>query len=123
MFQHFRLSLLTMAVMASLLALSCQAALPSLGLDGEPMPSLAPLLKKVNPAVVNISTHSMKTVRNPLLEDPFFRRFFQTPEGQVPAQRRRTQSAGSGVIVDASAGTVVTNFHVVDGADEIIVTL
>jgi serine protease DegQ len=123
MFQHFRLSLLTMVAMASFLALPCLAALPSFGLDGEPMPSLAPLLKKVNPAVVNISTHSIKTVRNPLLEDPFFRRFFQAPEGQVPAQQRRTQSAGSGVIVDASAGTVVTNFHVVDGADEIIVTL
>ena len=76
MFQHFRLSLLTIAAMASLLALPCQAGLPSFGLDGEPMPSLAPLLEKVNPAVVNISTHSIKTVRNPSVGRPVFSPFF-----------------------------------------------
>ncbi|NNL57173.1 MAG: Do family serine endopeptidase, partial [Pseudomonadales bacterium] len=68
-------------------------------------------------------THTVKTVSNPLLEDPFFRRFFDVPQGQAPSRQRRTQSAGSGVIVDAEGGTVVTNFHVIDGADEIIVAL
>lgn len=92
--------------------------------NGEPLPSLAPMLEKVNPAVVNISTYTTRTVQqNPLLRDPFFRRFFNMPEQQMPEQKRRTQSAGSGVIIDAKNGTVVTNHHVIDGADEITVAL
>lgn len=81
--------------------------------------SLAPMLDKVLPAVVNISTQStVRTRRNPLLDDPFFRHFFDLPE--VP---RQAQSLGSGVIVDAKAGYVLTNHHVVENADEITVTL
>ncbi|MCX7674136.1 MAG: DegQ family serine endoprotease [Thiobacillaceae bacterium] len=81
--------------------------------------SLAPMLDKVLPAVVNISTQStVRTRRNPLLDDPFFRHFFDLPE--VP---REAQNLGSGVIVDAKAGYVLTNHHVVEGADEITVTL
>ncbi len=81
--------------------------------------SLAPMLDKVLPAVVNISTQStVRTRRNPLLDDPFFRHFFDLPE--VP---RQAQSLGSGVIVDARAGYVLTNHHVVENADEITVTL
>lgn len=92
--------------------------------SGQPLPSLAPMLEKVNPAVVNISTHTTRTVQqNPLLNDPFFRRFFNIPEGQLPERKRRTQSAGSGVIINAKSGTVVTNHHVIDGADEIIVSM
>jgi Do/DeqQ family serine protease len=55
-----------------------------------------------------------------LLQDPFFRRFFDIPEGPV---QREVQSAGSGVIVDARAGYVITNNHVIENADEIVVTL
>lgn len=92
--------------------------------NGQPLPSLAPMLEKVNPAVVNISTHTTRTVQqNPLLNDPFFRRFFNIPEGQMPERKRRTQSAGSGVIINAKNGTVVTNHHVIDGADEITVSM
>lgn len=92
--------------------------------DGRQVPSLAPMLEKVNPAVVNISTYTTRTVQqNPLLRDPFFRRFFNMPEQQMPERKRRTQSAGSGVIIDAKNGTVVTNHHVIDGADEITVAL
>jgi Do/DeqQ family serine protease len=98
------------------------AALPSTDASGRPVPSLAPLIKQVSPAVVNISTVATQTVRNPLLNDPFFRHFFQVPPG-AETQKRRTQSAGSGVIIDAANGTVVTNFHVVDGANEINVGL
>jgi Do/DeqQ family serine protease len=81
------------------------------------------MLKNVNPAVVNISTFTTRTVRqNPLLNDPFFRRFFNVPEHQLQQpQQRRTQSAGSGVIIDAKKGIVLTNHHVVNGADEITV--
>ncbi len=97
------------------------AAVPARGADGGELPSLAPMLDAVTPAVVNIATYTTVQVRNPLMDDPFFRRFFNLPEQQ---QRfRRTQAAGSGVIVDARAGYIVTNNHVIDRADEITVTL
>lgn len=108
----------------SLLAPASWAVLPATDSEGRQLPSLAPLLKNVNPSVVNISTYTTRTMRqNPLLNDPFFRRFFNIPKGQQMPQKRRTQSAGSGVIIDAKKGTVVTNHHVVDGADEIYVGL
>lgn len=90
--------------------------------EGNQLPSLAPMLKKVNPAVVNISTFAKRHEQNPLLNDPFFRHFFNVPQQRQP-QARRSRSAGSGVIVDADEGTVITNFHVIDGADEIKVSL
>jgi Do/DeqQ family serine protease len=98
------------------LAGASRAAMPQVLGDGQPLPSLAPMLEKTSPAVVNIATYT--TYRNPLLEDPFFRRFFN-----VPNQQRRTRSAGSGVVVDAGKGYIVTNNHVVQRADEIMVTL
>ncbi len=84
------------------------------------VPSLAPMLDQVTPSVVNIATFTKVRVRNPLLEDPFFRRFFNVPKRP---SYRRTQSAGSGVVVDAQAGHIVTNNHVVSRADEVAVTL
>ena len=89
--------------------------------DDQDMPSLAPMLEQITPAVVNIATFTTVQVRNPLMDDPFFRRFFNLPEGQQ--RYRRTQAAGSGVIVDARQGYIVTNNHVVDRAEEITVTL
>jgi len=90
-------------------------------------PSLAPMLKQVNAAVVNISTFSTQTqTTNPLLNDPFFKHFFNTPEQpqqQQPKTQKRQQSAGSGVIVDAKKGIVLTNNHVIDNAEEILVSL
>ncbi|MEI6984960.1 MAG: Do family serine endopeptidase [Rhodospirillaceae bacterium] len=82
--------------------------------------TIAPMLDRVTPAVVNIAVKSHTTVRNPLLEDPFFRQFFNVPDRP---QRLEQLSAGSGVIIDAGRGYVVTNNHVVKGADEIMVTL
>ncbi len=85
--------------------------------------SYAPLVKRVAPAVVNIFTTKTVTTRrvSPLFDDPFFRRFFgDTFNG--PTQQRRQNSLGSGVIV-ASSGVVVTNYHVIEGADEITVIL
>ena len=81
--------------------------------------SYAPIVQRVQPAVVNV--YAAKTVqnRNPLLEDPIFRRFFGGP-GQQPEQVQR--SLGSGVIVDES-GLVVTNVHVIEGADDVKVAL
>jgi Do/DeqQ family serine protease len=94
------------------------------GGGGVALPSLAPMIKGVSPAVVNIATRgtvSERVPRNPLLEDPFFGRFFGTPEPRV--RHRAFQSAGSGVIVDARKGYIVTNRHVIENADEITVTL
>lgn len=105
--------------------LPTQAALPWQAADGQGMPTLAPLLERINPAVVNIATHGTTEVRNPLadnpmFEDPFFRRFFGMPDGP---QTQETQSLGSGVIVDARKGYILTNAHVIKGADEIKVNL
>jgi Do/DeqQ family serine protease len=81
-------------------------------------PTLAPLIEEVGPAVVNISVSGSVTIRNPLAQDPFFRRFLPPEAGQ-----RKFESAGSGVIVDAAEGYILTNHHVVENADEITVTL
>lgn len=97
-----------------------QAALPQFTADGEELPSLAPMLEMATPAVVNIATEGRITVQqNPLFSDPFFRRFFNLP-GPV---QRKTQSLGSGVIVDAERGLVLTNNHVIENAVQITVTL
>ena len=84
------------------------------------LPSLAPMLTRVTPAVVNVSVLTRDPAENnPLLRDPFFRRFFDLPDRQPGPQ----QSAGSGVIVDAGRGLVLTNNHVIKEAQEIVVTL
>ena len=85
----------------------------------EPLPSLAPLLEQVTPAVVNISTRG-EVRRNPLMDDPFFRRYFGLDDSPREAP---LQSLGSGVVVDAEKGLVVTNYHVIENASQIQVTL
>ncbi len=81
--------------------------------------SYAPIVQRVQPAVVNVYAAKVVQDRNPLLDDPIFRRFFGVP-GQQPEQMQR--SLGSGVMVDPS-GLVVTNVHVIEGADEVKVSL
>jgi len=90
-----------------------------------PIPSLAPMIRKVSPAVVNVATRGTvheSGAQNPLLQDPFFRRFFDVPPGNTPREHL-FRSAGSGVIFDARNGYIVTNAHVVENASEITVTL
>jgi Do/DeqQ family serine protease len=96
------------------------ASLPFPSREG--VPSLAPLLREVTPAVVNISVQvSAPASQNPLMRDPFFRRFF---EGFPDQSRQRPQlAAGSGVVIDARQGYVITNHHVIEEAQEIVVTL
>ena len=117
-------SIAALAAVITLAAASpLHAQLPAV-VEGTPLPTLAPMVKRTAPAVVNIATRGSVEVgggSNPFMDDPFFRRFFDMPN-QGP-QRRQTQSAGSGVIVNATEGLVLTNAHVIDGADEITVTL
>jgi Do/DeqQ family serine protease len=112
------------ALLAALIAVLTVAA-PAHGalpvaVDGEQLPSLAPVLERVTPSVVNVYTQTRVRVRSPLMDDPFFRRFFNVPD--IPRERI-SQSLGSGVIVDATEGYVLTNNHVIAGADDISVTL
>jgi Do/DeqQ family serine protease len=101
-----------------------QAALPPI-VGSAPLPTLAPMIKRVSPAVVNIATRGTvheHDAHNPLLDDPFLRRFFETP--RTPDSHDHSfQSAGSGVIFDAHIGYILTNAHVVENATEITVTL
>jgi Do/DeqQ family serine protease len=121
-----RLKIVAATLAASALAVqaagvygSAYAAVPVA--DAAPMPSLAPMVKRVSPSVVNIATKGTikekPGQRNPLMDDPFFRRFFDEPH------ERKFQSAGSGVIVDAKNGYIITNHHVVENASEITITL
>jgi Do/DeqQ family serine protease len=121
----FAAAWLAAAFIAGSAAAPAVAALPA-PLDAAPMPSLAPMVKRTSPAVVNIATRGtikeQPGQRNPLLDDPFFRRFFDAPPDSRPRERQ-FQSAGSGVIVDAKNGYIITNHHVVENASEITITL
>lgn len=82
--------------------------------------SLSPLVSKIAPAVVNIATvQPSPAEQNPLLQDPFFRRYFGIPDAAL----QPTMAAGSGVIVDGKNGLVITNFHVVRNAQAVEVGL
>jgi serine protease Do/serine protease DegQ len=113
-----------LSLIIALAAAPLPAALPPV-IGETALPTLAPMIKKVSPAVVNIATRGTIRERgqqNPLLDDPFFRRFFDVPPDTGPRERP-FQSAGSGVIFDAKAGYILTNAHVVENATEITVTL
>jgi Do/DeqQ family serine protease len=102
----------------ALLASPAGAAQPRV--DARGLPTLAPLVNEVTPAVVNISVITRSPLEdNPLFRDPFFRRFFNLPE----RPQREEQAAGSGVIVDAGRGYVLTNHHVIRNAEQVLVTL
>src|SRR5207244_4605260 len=75
---------------------------------GGAVPSLAPMLSRVTPGVINIAVRGKVRAENPLLQDPFFRRFFNLPQRSQP-EGRETQATGSGVIVDAQNGYILTN--------------
>jgi Do/DeqQ family serine protease len=84
--------------------------------------SYAPVVQRAAPAVVNVYAAKMVAVRNPLFDDPIFRRFFGVPDGRGGPGEQVQRSLGSGVIVDPS-GLVVTNNHVIEGADQVKVSL
>src|ERR1700757_2297049 len=93
------------------------APIPEAG--GAPMQTLAPVVGRITPGVVGISVKGRVREDNPLLQDPLFRRFFNMQPGPI---ERETEAAGSGVIVDAAQGYVLTNAHVVENATSIEVT-
>jgi Do/DeqQ family serine protease len=109
-----------LAVLA-LAPLPALAAAPIPEVGGASVPSLAPMLARITPGVVNIAVRGRVREQNPLLQDPFFRHFFDLPQNQQPHERE-TQATGSGVIVDAAHGYVLTNGHVVENATRIEVT-
>ena len=103
-------------------ASTAYAALPQ-SVKGEPVTSLAPLVEEVSPAVVNIRVSQTVTRRNSFGDDAF-RRFFGLPDGGGSrGGSQEVASAGSGVIVDAERGYILTNHHVVGDADEIQISL
>ena len=106
------------ALMAGLLSpVLAGAPIPEIG--GTPIQTLAPVVSRITPGVVGISVKGRVREDNPLAQDPLFRRFFNMQ--QVPIERE-TEAAGSGVIVDAAQGYVMTNAHVVENANSIEVT-
>jgi serine protease Do/serine protease DegQ len=109
------------SMLSALLALLAAPAMASgLPLSVKGMPTLAPMLAQVTPAVVNISVITRSPMEdNPLFRDPLFRRFFNIPDSASQGE----QSAGSGVIVDRARGYVLTNNHVINNAQEVVVTL
>jgi len=114
---HDSLDTPAQAAPASATAVPAMAALPA-SVEGQAMPSLAPMLQRVLPAVVSVHSQQRVRINNPFANDPMFRRLFpNVPQEQI------NQSLGSGVIVDATRGLVLTNHHVIEGADEVSVTL
>jgi len=102
---------------ALIFSINSWAGLPS-EVNGQALPSLAPVLEKVTPAVVNIHSTSRQKINN--RSQSFYSWYYGLPN--IP-QERVTQSLGSGVIVDAENGYILTNNHVIDDADDIQVSL
>ena len=118
--QNALLKLISVALISVMLS-PVFASLPLVDSQGTALPSLAPMLKRTTPGVVNIATTgTVRIQENPLFNDPFFRHFFEQPSRPL---ERKTQSLGSGVIVNAQKGYIITNNHVIDKADVIKVTL
>ncbi|MCG2672591.1 trypsin-like peptidase domain-containing protein [Bradyrhizobium sp. GCM10023182] len=110
---------LSLAMLVLTLTVSQPAAgqIPDLKTGGS-LPTLAPLVRQVTPAVVNISVHGRVREDNPLYRDPLFREFFDVPR-QI---EKEVSATGSGVIVDAQRGYVLTNNHVVEGTSAVQIT-
>ncbi len=125
MMKKYLFAAVLIVVVAVVTGFSNSQALPTHDSQGKELPSLAPMLEKITPAVVNVSTRGSYSGNSQLpefLNDPILRRFFKF---DIPEHRQMPQShaLGSGVIVDAKKGYVLTNNHVIDNASEIIVTL
>jgi serine protease Do len=117
MMHRARLVSLGLLVLALAASNPAAAQVPDLK-TGSSIPTLAPLVRQVTPAVVNISVHGRVREDNPLYRDPIFREFFDIPK-QI---EKEVNATGSGVIVDAQRGYVLTNNHVVEGTSVVQIT-
>ena len=112
---------ISLSLLLALLPILALADIPTKAPDNG-IPTLAPMVEKARPAVVNIATTGHVDIqKHPLLNDPFFKRFFEG-YSDLP-QRKETKSLGSGVVIDAEKGFIVTNHHVVEDAQEIAITM
>ncbi|MGR5247400.1 DegQ family serine endoprotease [Vibrio aestuarianus] len=114
------LTALSLSLSSIITPLSAVAALP-FSVDGEQLPSLAPMLERVTPAVVSISVEGTQVSQQRIPEQ--FKFFFGPDFPIDQLQERPFRGLGSGVVTDADKGYVVTNYHVINGADKILVTL
>tara|TARA_R110002167_G_scaffold252094_9_gene458384 strand:+ start:1060 stop:2454 length:1395 start_codon:yes stop_codon:yes gene_type:complete len=119
--RHLFIGLVLFIVGFAFTSVSSASGFPMRSIEGQLQPSLAPVIEKTAPAVVNIATYTVQKRFNPLLQSPFFRHFFSFPDDVE--ETRRVQSAGSGVIVDAQKGYVLTNHHVIADSNDIEVKL
>ncbi|MEZ9338902.1 Do family serine endopeptidase [Vibrio splendidus] len=110
------LSVLTLSLSSIITPIQATAALP-LSVGNEQLPSLAPMLEQVTPAVVSIAVEGKQVQRQQIPEQ--FQFFF----GPEQTRERPFRGLGSGVIIDAKKGHIVTNYHVINGADDIKVKL
>lgn len=118
------LSGLALSVFLGATSLPAFATLPP-AVNGQALPSLAPMVKQITPAVVSIAVEGTQKSRQPQLQIPESFRFFFGPDfpGTAPSGEQPFRGLGSGVIIDANKGYVVTNNHVVNGADTILIQL
>ena len=120
-----KLSVLATSILLSgtiaVASLPAQANLP-FSVNGQQMPSLAPMLEKVTPGVVLISVTGTHVEKSKVPDA--FKFFFGNPnQNQNQSREREFRGLGSGVIIDADKGYIVTNNHVINEADEIQITL
>ncbi|WP_314947020.1 trypsin-like peptidase domain-containing protein [Bradyrhizobium cosmicum] len=113
----YAVRLLSLALLLTLASHPAAGQIPDLKTAGS-VPTLAPVVRQVTPAVVNISVHGRVREDNPLYRDPLFREFFDVPR-QI---EKEVSATGSGVIVDARSGYVLTNNHVVEGTSAVQIT-
>lgn len=115
------LTAISLALSTTFVPASASASLPS-AVNGESLPSLAPMLEQVTPAVVSVLVEGKKNTQNQSIPEQF--RFFFGPDFPVPSSpERQFRGLGSGVIIDAQSGYIVTNYHVINDADKIRVAL
>ena len=116
------MDLLRKLILLSLMLFSTASLSNTSNLYSAGVPSLAPMLENVTPAVVNIYTISEVEGKNNYIDDPFLRKFFNIPEQQQSKKRNRS-GLGSGVIIDSKKGYIITNNHVIAKAKDIKVKL
>jgi Do/DeqQ family serine protease len=117
-YRFYRTTIFMLAIASSAgVTLSTRAATAGIPITGD-VPTLAPVVDRVVQGVVNIAVSGSVEVQNPFMQDPLFRQLFRM---QNQPMRRQVQAAGSGVIVDAEKGYILTNNHVVAVGEDTVI--